>query len=31
MGQISVKSVDIKYPGADSVKGRKDAQNISDD
>lgn len=31
MGQISVKSVDIKYPGADSVKGRKDTQNISDD
>lgn len=31
MGQISVKSVDIQYPGADSVKGRKDTQNISDD
>lgn len=31
MGQINVKSVDIQYPGADSVKGKKDTQNISDD
>ena len=31
MGQINVKSVDIQYPGADSVKGKKDTQSISDD
>lgn len=31
MGQINVKGVDIKYPGADSVKSKKDTQNVSDD